>query len=175
MTSPDNAPRRSASPRDSARTRVYAAEALVLGLFDRASSNRIAEIAGTQLTLPAEAMFASVDAVREHVARIVAMPSVRAEFPRAAVPVSVRARRGFRAAEYRPTLAEIAVPVSSKGRWAMRELVVLHEVAHHLDDSGGPAHGPGFVRTLIEVAGLVLGPEAALVYRVIFADSGALG
>ncbi|MFZ2241198.1 MAG: TIGR04338 family metallohydrolase, partial [Gordonia amarae] len=58
--------------------------------------------------------------------------------------------------------------------WALRELVVLHELAHHLDDSGGPAHGPGFVHTLITLVGLVLGPEAEFVYRVVFTDSGVL-
>jgi putative metallohydrolase (TIGR04338 family) len=33
-------------------------------------------------------------------------------------------------------------------------------------------HGPLFAGTLIDLVGLVLGPEAALVYRITFGDSG---
>ncbi len=71
-----------------------------------------------------------------------------------------------------PVAAEIAIPSAADGRWALRELVVLHELAHHLDGTTGPAHGRGFVLTLIELVGLVLGPEAAFVYRVVLSDSG---
>ena len=44
--------------------------------------------------------------------------------------------------------------------WALRELVVLHEVAHHLCDSD-PPHGPEFVATFCELAAAVMGPEVA--------------
>ncbi len=158
--------------RDSRRSAVYAAESLVFNIFDRAGPGHTVQLVGTSLTLPVEARFGSAAAVGEHVAAVLALPGVRNRFERAAVPVRVRPRRGFTAATYRRDLAEIAVPESAAGRWALRELVVLHEIAHHLDDSGGPAHGPGFVDTLIELAGLVMGPETALVYRVMFTDSG---
>lgn len=101
-------------------------------------------------------------------------PAVRARFPRAVEPVTVRSRRGHAAAEYRPARAEIAIPDSREGRWALRELVVLHEIAHHLDDGPGPAHGRGFVLVLTELVGTVLGPEAGFVYRVIMADAGVV-
>lgn len=168
------------SPRDTGRARYYDAEHLVHRLFDTASSSRTVQIAGTELTLPAEARFASVDAVRDYVRRVLELPGVRERFPRASEPVSVRERRGQTSAHYaRATTAsgdefvraEIAIP-SSESRWALRELVVLHELAHHLDDSEGPGHGRGFVLTLIELVGLVLGPEAAFVFRVVLADSG---
>ncbi|MGV9712200.1 TIGR04338 family metallohydrolase [Gordonia sp. NPDC003424] len=161
--------------RDTARSRVYDAERLVFRLFDRADEARTVQLVGTELTLPVEARFGSVDSVRGHVDRVLAMPAVRARFTRAAHPVAVRERRGDRSAHYSRTAdgdAEIAIPSSRDGRWALRELVVLHELAHHLDDSGGPAHGREFVVCLIDLVGLVLGPEAALVYRVIFSDSG---
>ena len=154
------------------RSRFYAAERLVLNMFDRAGPTRTVQIAGAELTLPVEARFGSIDSVRDHVREVLAMPAVQERFPRAAVQVSVRARRGSRQAHYQPESAMIAIPESREGRWAMRELVALHEIAHHLDDSGGPAHGPGFADTLIDLVGIVLGPEAAFVYRVVFADSG---
>ncbi|WP_168698410.1 TIGR04338 family metallohydrolase [Gordonia paraffinivorans] len=169
------------SPRDTGRAKFYEAERLVHRLFDNAPSSRTVQLAGTQITLPAEARFASADAVGDYVRRVLDLPAVRDRFARAAEPVSVRERRGRRAAHYERRApasgdgaveAEIAIPSSSDGRWALRELVVLHEVAHHLDDSEGPGHGRGFVLTLIELVGLVLGPEVAFVYRVVLADSG---
>lgn len=167
MTEPD--------VRDVGRAAFYAAERLVHNLFDRAGVAHTATLAGTTVTLPPEAKFASVDSVRNYVDDVLALPSVRERFVRAGVPVTVRARKGFRAAEYRrstPVGPEIAIPYRGEGAWALRELVVLHEVAHHLDGSGGPAHGAEFAQTLIDVVGLVLGPEAAFAFRVIFADSG---
>ncbi len=169
------------SPRDTGRAAFYDAERLVHRLFDNAPSSRTVQLAGAEITLPAEARFASIDAVQDYVRRVLDLPGVRERFPRAAEPVSVRKRRGRRQAHYArrvpvsgggPVEAEIAIPSDSEGRWALRELVVLHEVAHHLDDTEGPSHGRGFVLTLIELVGLVLGPEAAFVYRVVLADSG---
>lgn len=160
------------TPRDSGRTAYYRAEQLVFTMFERAPSTRAVQLAGTELTLPVEARFASVQSVREYVARVQAMTTVRERFRRAAVPVTVRPRRGNRKAHYAPAKAEIAIPDAAEGRWALRELVVLHELAHHLDESEGPAHGPGFIETITTLVGLVLGPEAGFVYRVVLADSG---
>ncbi|MFT4043334.1 MAG: TIGR04338 family metallohydrolase [Gordonia sp. (in: high G+C Gram-positive bacteria)] len=163
--------------RDIGRARFYAAERMIMNMFDRVGSSRTVEIAGTQLTLPIEAIFGSVDSVRDHIERVLAMPAVRQRFPGAAHPVSVRARKGYRSAEYRPAgvvgpVAEIAIPVSAEGRWALRELTVLHELSHHFDQSHGAPHGSAFIAILTELVGVVLGPEAAFVYRVILADSG---
>lgn len=160
--------------RDSGRSRLYDAERLVHRMFERAGSARTVQIAETELTLPTEVLFSSVDSVRDYVGRVLAMESVRQRFPRADLPVSVRARRGHRAAEYRRYSGEIAIPESRDGRWALRELVILHEVAHHLDDGTGAAHGRGFALTLTELVGAVLGPEAGFVYRVVLADSGVM-
>ncbi|MCR5977874.1 TIGR04338 family metallohydrolase [Gordonia jinghuaiqii] len=167
--------------RDTGRARFYEAEHLVHRLFDTASSSRVVQLAGTELTLPAEARFATIEAIEDYVRRVLDLRGVRASFPGAALPVSVRARRGETSAHYAASVrhsdgvrigGEIAIPVTGEGRWALRELVVLHELAHHLDGTTGPAHGRGFVLTLVELVGLVLGPEAAFVYRVILADSG---
>ncbi|MCZ4551723.1 TIGR04338 family metallohydrolase [Gordonia rubripertincta] len=163
--------------RDSQRSALYAAERLVHNVFERAAAGSGAlTIAGTSMTLPPEARFGSVESVRSYVGRVLALPTVAAQFPRAQVPVSVRTRRGQRQAHYEHNpgtgTGVIAVPVADD-RWAMRELVVLHELAHHLSPgSAMDKHGPLFAGTLIDLVGLVLGPEAALVYRVTFGDSG---
>jgi putative metallohydrolase (TIGR04338 family) len=165
------------TPRDVGRARFYAAERLVLGMFDRAGSNRTVQLAGTELTLPAEARFASVESVRDHVIRVLDLPGVRERFDRASQPVTVRERRGHRSAHYESMsgqVPQIAIPSATGGRWALRELVVLHEIAHHLDDPATPAHGRSFAITLTDLVGLVLGPEAGLVYRVVLSDSDVL-
>lgn len=147
---------------------------MVLALFSRAGAAHTVQIAGTQLTVPAEVRFGSLEQVREYVDRVLALRPVTERFERAELPVSVRSRRGHRAAHYERAGATIAVPDQPDGRWAMRELVLVHELAHHLDPIGDPAHGPSFVATLIDLVEVVVGPEAALVYRVIFGDSQLL-
>jgi putative metallohydrolase (TIGR04338 family) len=162
------------APRDSQRSKVYAAEEFVRTLFDRAAEHgsRSVEFFGAQLTLPPEARFGSVPAVQRYVDDVLALPSVRKQWP-AAVPLRVRARRAATAAHYenRDGTSVIAVPDLDTADWAMRELVVLHEIAHHLCDAR-PPHGPQYVATLCTLAELVMGPELGHVLRVVYAKEG---
>ena len=66
--------------------------------------------------------------------------------------------------------ATIAVP-DRQTTWALRELVVLHEIAHHLCRAD-PPHGPEFVATFCELAEAVMGPEVGHVLRVVYAKEG---
>ncbi|KUI44479.1 hypothetical protein AU197_04075 [Mycobacterium sp. IS-1590] len=161
------------TPRDTQRAKVYAAEEFVRTLFDRAAEhgNRAIDFFGTALTLPPEARFASVESVQRYVDEVLALPAVRQRWPRA-TPLAVRPRRGAGAAHYEAdeTGAVIAVP-EVQTRWALRELVVLHEIAHHLCQAA-PPHGPGFVTTFCELAGTVMGPEVAHVLQVVYAKEG---
>ena len=86
--------------------------------------------------------------------------------------LTVRARRGATAAHYErfDDGAAIAVP-DGRSTWALRELVVLHEIAHHLCDAE-PPHGPEFVATFCELAEAVMGPEVGHVLRVVYAKEG---
>ncbi len=160
--------------RDSQRAKVYAAEEFVRTLFDRAAEHgsRGIEFFGTQLTLPPEARFASVESVQRYVDDVLALPAVRREWPSTA-PLTVRARRAASAAHYenRDGAGVIAVPDLATADWAMRELVVLHEIAHHLCDAS-PPHGPQYVATLCTLAELVMGPELGHVLRVVYAKEG---
>lgn len=155
--------------RDTQRARVYAAEDFVRMMFDRAATrgSRVVEFFGTQLTLPPEARFGSVAAVQRYVDEVLALPAVRANWP-AVGPLRVRARRGVNAAHYESD-GVIAVPAT--GSWAMRELVVLHEIAHHLCRVP-PAHGPLFVATLCSLAESVMGPELGHILRVCYGNEG---
>jgi putative metallohydrolase (TIGR04338 family) len=159
--------------RDSQRGKVYAAEQFVRTLFDRAAEHgsRAVDFFGTQLTLPPEGRFGSVESVQRYVDSVLDHPAVRqrwADAPR----VSVRPRRGVTAAHYERDESEsvIAVP-DRRDRWALRELVVLHEIAHHLCDAE-PPHGAEFVAAFSELAGVVMGPEVEHVLRVVYLKEG---
>jgi putative metallohydrolase (TIGR04338 family) len=160
-------------PRDDQRARVYAAEQFVRTLFDRVHEhgNGTVEFFGANITLPPEARFASVHSVQRYVDDVLAHPSVQKRWP-AVEPLTVRARRGVTAAhyEYDGNVATIAVP-ERQTTWALRELVVLHEIAHHLCRTE-PAHGPEFVATFCELTDAVMGPEVGHVLRVTYAKEG---
>ena len=130
------------------------------------------EFFGAQLTLPPEARFGSVPAVQRYVDEVLALPAVRRQWPEVA-PLTVRARRAATAAHYenRRGTGIIAVPDLATANWAMRELVVLHEIAHHLCDAS-PPHGSQYVATLCTLAELVMGPELGHVLRVVYAKEG---
>ena len=159
--------------RDAQRAKVYAAEGFVRTMFDRAAErgNPVVDFFGTSLTLPPEARFASAHSVQAYVDEVLAHPAVRQRWPDAG-PVRVRARRGAAAAHYEWTDdgATIAVP-QGRATWALRELVVLHELAHHVCRSD-PPHGPEFVAAHCELASAVMGPEVAHVLRVVYAKEG---
>jgi len=160
--------------RDAQRSKVYAAEEFVRTLFDRAAEHgsHVVEFFGTQLTLPPEGRFGSVTSVQRYVDEVLALPAVRQQWPGVA-PLRVRVRRAATAAHYENHggAGVIAVPDRDHAGWAMRELVVLHEVAHHLCRAQ-PAHGPEFVATICTLAGLVMGPELGHVLRVVYAKEG---
>lgn len=160
--------------RDSQRARVYAAEEFVRTLFDRAAEHGspTVDFFGAQLTLPPEGRFGSVASAQRYVDEVLALPAVRRRWP-SVPPLRLRPRRAATAAhyEYRGGTGIIAVPDRDTADWALRELVVLHEVAHHLCQAE-PPHGPDFVATFCELAELVMGPELGHVLRVVYAKEG---
>jgi len=96
-------------------------------LFDRAAEhgNRVVDFFGTQLTLPPEGRFASVESVQRYVDDVLGMTLVRESWPGTGA-LTVRARRGVTAAHYEraDSGARIAVP-EKRATWALRELVVF--------------------------------------------------
>ncbi|WP_280422663.1 TIGR04338 family metallohydrolase [Nocardia carnea] len=168
--------------RDNRRAEVYDAEQLVRGVFDRAGEfgRRTVEVHGSRLTLPVERKFASVESVQQYCDRVLALNWVVAKWERAAAPIRVRARAGTVAAHYETGRGVLAVPIhgnsSRRGGapWALRELVVLHEIAHHLEPhpDSVAAHGPEFCGRYVELVEGVLGPEAGFLLRITLYDSG---
>lgn len=140
--------------RDSQRQRVYEAEYRLRDLYDTTEKigNPVIELDGITLTLPPEAKFGCIESLQRYVDRV--MPGV-----------TVRARKGESHAHAEVATRTIAIP-DYTNRWAMRETVILHELAH-LSSSTGAAHGPEFVKAYTELLGRVMGPETALTYRIL--------
>jgi len=153
--------------RDSQRQKLYDAENGLRRIYDAAVEigNPVATVGGITLTLPPEARFASIESIQTYVDRVRRLPSVEAKYPRAGIPVFVRARQGDSRAHYENARAVIAIP-DGLGSWAMRETVILHELAHHL--AWGDGHGTRFAAAFLDLLDAVLGPEIELALRVLF-------
>ena len=69
----------------------------------------------------------------------------------------------------------MAVPGYRAGSgWALRELVILHELAHHLADGIEIAHGGALSIGCSTLVDGIVGPEAALLLRVTMLDVGVV-
>lgn len=150
--------------RDSQRERVYQAEFRLRDLYDAAVKIDSYEVKldGIRLQLPPEGKFGCIDSMQRYVDRV--MPGV-----------CVRARKGDRLAHAEPWHRVIAIP-ADRDRWACREIVVLHELAHIATRSdhahGTAAHGPEFVSTFTDLLSATMGPEVGLAYRLLCSHNG---
>lgn len=159
--------------RDGQRAKVYEAENLVHRIFDRSADFPVVEVADSRLTLPVERHFATLESVQAYVDAVLASAAVRARWPRAHLPVAVRERSGQQQADYQRLTAVLALPLHAGNRaWALRELVILHELAHHLADTEEEAHGPAFTERLIALTGEIVGEEAGFLLRSTMWDNG---
>ena len=161
-----------AASRDAQRSRVYRAEDAWAGRLDAARQGAArATVAGSSVLLPAERRLGSLDAAADYAGRALALPSVVQAVGRVAAP-ALRVRRGVRAAHWEPP-GTIALPVPVHGEpWALRETVLLHELAHHVGETTGLSRGhrppfPALVLLLVEAA---LGAEAAFALRVDYGE-----
>ncbi len=158
----------SGAGRDTQRARVYRAEDAWAARLDAARRGApLAVVAGSRVVLPAERRFGELEHAAGYLARVLALPDVRARFG-AVPPVALRLRRGARAAHWEAP-GTVALPVPPRGEpWALRETVLLHELAHHVGHHAGLAvhHGAPYPAIALALVGAVLGEEAALALRV---------
>lgn len=152
-------------PRDQHRAAVYAAEDQLRSTLAR--GGRV-DFFGSTLDVPAERHFADLASIRAYVDSVLALAPVAERWPDAG-PVMVRERAGSTRAHYEPASGGvIAIPMAGAvdQRWAARETVVLHELAHHLVWSADePAHGARFCGALIRLYQHAISPSAALLLR----------
>jgi putative metallohydrolase (TIGR04338 family) len=151
--------------RDSQRARTYAAEdawALRLDAARRGAPRAV--IAGSSVLLPSELVFGTLEAAQAYAdSALHEVPAVR-----------LRTRKGQTKAHWEAP-GVIALPVPEHGEpWAMRESVLLHELAHHVafHRHGVADHGPTYRACMLDLVEQRLGPEAGLALRVSYGENG---
>lgn len=134
---------------DPQKQQVYSAEYRVRRWLD---VDEPINMYGSSWSPETEVRFGDIASVQHYCDRVL-------DFIGWSTPITVRARRGSTKAHYDPSVATIAVPpmpTTGHGQsWAMRETVVLHELAHHLT-RWDEAHGAEFAKAhlyLWEVTG----------------------
>ena len=162
-----------APARDAQRARVYRAEDAWAAQLDAARLGApLATVGGSAVVLPGERRFGTLEAVAAYCARVLALAEVVALAGRLEPP-ELRPRRGLRSAHWEPGPGggrpAVALPVPRHGEpWALRESVVLHELAHHVGECTGltRGHRPPYPALLLLLVEAALGAEAALALRV---------
>lgn len=155
--------------RDSQKAKVYSAENTLGWLYDHPEAGGTVNLGGVVLQLEPEARFGDLAGIQAYVDRVTTMPAVIAAFGPSG-PVRVRERKGSRKAHYSAGEIAIYTQGTNRQRWAMRELVVLHELAHHLDCHHG--HGPSFAGTFVALLEIVMGPQVSLALKLLYAQEG---
>lgn len=148
---------------DAQRSAVYSAEDQWAAAVDRGGAM---DFHGSAITLPAQRRFSGLVELGEYVGEVCERHGMTTPL--------VRHRRGGTRAHYEQA-GVIAIPTDEP--WAMRECVVLHELAHHrcaleqagrADDGATLDHGPAFTAAMLVLVEAELGPEAALVLRTAY-------
>lgn len=163
--------------RDNQRQRLYDAESQVRRQLELAAAGaRTVTVAASTVVLPLEVRFGALETAQRYTDGVRGTHAFAASFPRAAVtPLRLRRRRGGSQAHYEApgTIALHQPPTGTA--WSLRELVVLHEIAHHAahhDLPPEPAHGPAYAGAFIRVVTDTLGPETGLLLTTAFAEHG---
>lgn len=157
--------------RDRRRSAVYAVEEQWAQQLARGGT---VEFFGSLLQVPTERRFADIPSVQRYVDAVLGLIAVVTQWP-AAPGVRVRERAGTGRAHYADDVIALPLRGHVGERWAARESVVLHELAHHLVAHSRPGvapHGPEFCGDLVRLVEIVLGPEAALLLRAGFDGAG---
>lgn len=138
---------------------VYAAEDTLMFMLDNGGSARFL---GSSLTLPVERKFGDLDGVRRYLEEVRLRPW---GYPATPEP-QVRLRKGHTRAHWSDGVIALPDGIGERG-WAMREVVVLHEYAHHVTWHVHKAtgHGRQFQQVYLGLLENAIGPEAALVVR----------
>ena len=145
--------------RDSERQKTYEAEWEVRALLSRRGT---IEMFGTQVAIPDERKFGTVEAVQAYVDAVMEHLGKDRE-------VTVRKRKSADRAHYERLGSGIAGP---DHEWALREMVILHELAHHFTSVDVPSHGQEFRKNFCDLAEKVLAPEARVLLQVAFGERG---
>jgi putative metallohydrolase (TIGR04338 family) len=168
--------------RDQGRSSVYAAEDQIARLLDHGGE---VDFYGSKLQAPMQRRFGDLKAVTSYLNALRNMPWGHGDTP---LPVVVSARSNIAARWTAPNT--IQIPASS--RWAMTEMVILHEYSHHVvyhvrlraesesatrvaDGTGvepKAGHGREFRQVFLELVTNAIGAEAGLLLTAALDQAG---
>jgi putative metallohydrolase (TIGR04338 family) len=149
---------------DPDRGAVYSAEFI---LRDQLTCSTV-NVHGATVVIPVERKFAELVDVQRYADAVLALNWVRATYPAAAEPVTVKRGRAINTAKCGGGVMTVN---PDHTRWALRETVVLHELAHHLTPHA-TAHGAEFRAAFLHLLEELVAPEAAWLLRVGYTDAG---
>lgn len=140
--------------------RLYAAEDSLLFMLDNEGP---VQFFGSTLTLPVERRFGDLDGVRRYLSELRGRNWGHPDVPEP----KVRLRKGHTRATWEAGTIALPDGIGARG-WAMREVVVLHEYAHHVTwhRYGMTGHGEQFQQVYLDLLDNAVGAEAAFVVRV---------
>jgi putative metallohydrolase (TIGR04338 family) len=161
--------------RDSQRQRVYDSEQYVRKVLDDLAplDAPTVDFYGSNLVLPRERKFGDLNSIQRYIDAALSLNWVRDTWPeRTVLPVRVRRRAGERFAHYESLTRTLAIPDhGNSSGWAMREIVILHELTHHLVVNG-PSHGPAFASAFLHMVREAMGPEIGLLLTDAYTRNG---
>lgn len=160
----------------------YRVESIIHDMVDRANAagDRTVDLFGSQLQLPEERRFGNLAGVQRYVDSVRELGWVRREWPdRATVHLRVVPR------QMKPGRGERLPVLYTDGRLSMpgddlrgsevyrRELIVLHELAHHFAyDIETSHHGPEFRGVYARLVEDIIGPEMRLLMQLNWYEAG---
>ncbi|MQA12425.1 MAG: TIGR04338 family metallohydrolase [Pseudonocardiaceae bacterium] len=160
----------------------YRVENIIHDMVDRANAagDRTVNLFGSQLQLPEERRFGNLEGVQRYIDGVRELNWVRQEWPeRAAVRLRVVPR------QMKPGRGERLPVLYADGRISMpgddlrdsevyrRELVVLHELAHHFAyHIEANHHGPEFLGVYARLVEEIIGPEMRLLMQMNWYEAG---
>lgn len=156
--------------RDSQKQKVYNAEQAVRRTLDLLrQGDGTMKMWNSTITVPTEVVFGTLESVQQYVDNVQATDWYRARRPNAS-KIRVMRRKGNAFAHYQAGMVFLNDTHYRRKQWAMRELVVLHELAHHT--SWTEPHGPEFAAEFLWLVEHAMGPEVAWILRDAFQAAG---
>lgn len=154
---------------DHLKENVYGAEQTLRKMIDRSGEFPTIQIYGSNVRISPDLHFGDIPSVQRYVDGVLKLNWVRAEWERATHKVTVRPRKGNMAAHYE--LNTIAVPANfGRATWAMREIVILHELSHHFNL--GDHHGMNFIQTFVKLVEGLVSEEDAFILKFLLREEG---
>jgi putative metallohydrolase (TIGR04338 family) len=148
---------------DPLKSKVYDAEFEVRFIL-RQGAGTFTDFYGSTLMIPEQKKFGDIPSVERYIRQVCELDWVRDRWSFAKNPPHVRPRKGNSFAHYERLNNMIAVPPhdGSDHSWAMNELVVLHELAHHFTSVSG--HTTQFCLNLMDLWGEIIDPTVKLLF-----------